>query len=73
MQENNVMILDDLKARKLANNLNLKFTGLLGILLKAKQEQLIPSVGDIFTQLRMAHFRISEKLEHEVLKLANEL
>lgn len=30
-----VMILDDLKARKLAKQLDLKYTGLLGILLKA--------------------------------------
>ena len=35
--EDSLMILDDLKARKLAENLHLKFTGLLGALLKAKQ------------------------------------
>jgi predicted nucleic acid-binding protein len=71
--EDNVMILDDLKARKLAKQLQLKFTGLLGILLKAKQQQIIPSVADIFIQLRKVNFRVSEKLEQEVLKLAGEL
>jgi len=52
MQEDNVMILDDLKARKLAKQLQLKFTGLLGILLKAKQQHIISSATDIFTQLK---------------------
>lgn len=73
MQEDNVMILDDLKARKLAKQLQLKFTGLLGILLKAKQQHVISSVADIFTQLKNANFRVSEKLEKEVLRLAGEL
>jgi predicted nucleic acid-binding protein len=73
MSEDNVMILDDLKARKLAKQLQLKFTGLLGILLKAKQQHIISSVADIFTQLKKANFRVSEKLENEVLKIAGEL
>lgn len=73
MPEDNVMILDDLKARKLAKQLQLKFTGLLGILLKAKQQEIIPSVTDIFRQLRNVNFRVSEQLEKEVLKLADEL
>ncbi len=41
MNEDNVMILDDLKARKLATQLELKFTGLLGALLKPKQQKII--------------------------------
>ena len=66
------MILDDLKARKLAKQLQLEFTGLIGILLKAKQQQIISSVADILTQLKSVNFRVSEKLENEVLKLAGE-
>ena len=73
MTDDNVMILDDLKARKLAKQLQLKFTGLLGILLKAKQQNIINSVSQIIEQLRSINFKISEKLEKEVLKLANEL
>jgi predicted nucleic acid-binding protein len=73
MLGNPVMILDDLKARKLAKQLELKYTGLLGILLKAKQQKIIVSVSDILVQLRQVNFRFSEKLETEVLKLAGEL
>jgi len=72
MPEDNVMILDDLKARKLAKQLQLKFTGLLGVLLKAKQQHAIVSVGDVLVRLKQANFRISEDLEKEVLKLAGE-
>ena len=73
MQEQTTMILDDLKLRKLAKQLELKFTGLLGILLKAKQQNIIESVANIFSQLKQANFRISEQLEKEVLKLAGEI
>jgi predicted nucleic acid-binding protein len=73
IQEENVMILDDLKGRKLASQLQLKFTGLLGVLLKAKQQKIIPSVSGILNQLRKENFRISPKLENEVLKLAGEI
>jgi predicted nucleic acid-binding protein len=73
MSGDSVMILDDLKARKLAKQLDLKYTGLLGILLKAKQQNIIASVSDILAQFRQVNFRFSEKLETEVLKLAGEL
>jgi predicted nucleic acid-binding protein len=73
MPGDHVMILDDLKARKLAKQLDLKYTGLLGILLKAKQQNVIASVSDILIQFRQVNFRFSEKLETEVLKLAGEL
>ncbi|MEK8020542.1 MAG: DUF3368 domain-containing protein [Candidatus Parabeggiatoa sp.] len=68
----NVMILDDKKARTLANNLNLKFTGLLGVILKAKQQKIIPSVFDVLNKLKSVNFRISDAIENEVLRLANE-
>jgi len=45
--EDSLMILDDLKARKVATELNLKFTGLLGVILKAKQPGIIPSVSEV--------------------------
>jgi len=70
--EDSIAILDDLKARKVAMNLNLKFTGLLGVILKAKQEGIINSVHDVLNRLKSARFRISKAMETEVLRLANE-
>jgi len=67
------MILDDLKARQVAKNLNLKFTGLLGIILKAKQKGIVSSVKDVTNKLKSVNFRISQAMENEILRLADEL
>lgn len=70
--DQSVMILDDAKARKLAERLNLEFTGLLGVILKAKTTGIIDSVQTILQKLKSAGFRISDKIEQEILKLADE-
>jgi predicted nucleic acid-binding protein len=67
-----LMILDDKKARTVANHLNLKFTCLLGIILKAKQQEIIPCVSEVLNKLKLVNFRISKAIENEVLRLANE-
>ncbi|MGZ8246835.1 DUF3368 domain-containing protein [Methylomagnum sp.] len=66
------LILDDLKARKLADNLNLRYTGLLGILIKAKQAGVITSIQEILVGLRTAGFRFSPAMEAKALRLAGE-
>jgi predicted nucleic acid-binding protein len=70
--EDMTMIFDDSKARKLADNLNLRFTGLLGILIKAKQNGVINSVGDVLVRLKAAGFRFSPSMEAQALRLAGE-
>jgi predicted nucleic acid-binding protein len=55
-----------------AKQLQLKFTGLLGVLLKAKQQHVIASVSDVLIRLKQANFRVSQDLEKEVLNLAGE-
>ena len=49
---NPLLILDDDKARKLAKKLKLKYTGTLGVILKAKKKGLISSVIDVIEQLK---------------------
>ena len=66
--ENSVMILDDLKARKLARKLELTFTGTIGVLLKARENKIINSLNEVVKKLKMHGFRISEKLEEEILE-----
>jgi len=66
------LILDDRKSRKLAANLNLRFTGLFGVLIKGKQSGLIDSVGDVLASLKTAGFRFSPVLEMQALRLAGE-
>jgi predicted nucleic acid-binding protein len=56
------VVLDDLKARKVAENLGLKITGTIGILLKAESLALIDSAFDKATELRDEGFYISDQL-----------
>jgi predicted nucleic acid-binding protein len=70
--EDALLLLDDLKARKLARQLNLRITGTLGIIHKAKQEGLIKRVKPLIDKLLLTNFRISEKIIEEILTLNNE-
>jgi predicted nucleic acid-binding protein len=67
------LILDDLKARKLAARLKLNFTGTIGIIIKAKQIGVIVEVKPILLKIAQTDFRISESIIHEALKLAGEI
>ncbi len=69
---NSLLILDDLKARKLAAELHLSYTGLLGVILKAKELLVIPSVTVILNELKSVNFRFSSSIERKVLQIAQE-
>lgn len=69
----NLLLMDEKKGRELALFYNLKVTGLLGILLQAKHQNIINSVKPLIDNLRQkADFRISKILYHAILKEANE-
>jgi predicted nucleic acid-binding protein len=73
-QEKNegLVSLDDRKARKVALDLGLTITGTLGIIYKAKQEGHLSTVKETLKHLKEVHFRISENVEHEILRMAGE-
>ncbi|MCD4774195.1 MAG: DUF3368 domain-containing protein [Bacteroidales bacterium] len=68
-----LLLLDDLKARKLARKLNLKFTGTLGVINKAKQIGIIDKIKPIIDKLLSTDFRISENIINELLRINNEI
>jgi len=70
--EDTLLLLDDLKARELAKQLNLKVTGTLGIIHKAKQLGIIDKVKPLIDKLLETNFRISNLVIEEMLKLNNE-
>lgn len=70
--EKSILVLDDRKARKLATSLEIKITGTLGILVKAKQSGVLPSVKPILDELKKTDFRISQKIIDRILKEAGE-
>lgn len=67
-----VVSIDDLRARKVAKDLDIRLTGTLGIILKAKKAGLITSTKEVIEKLKRVNFRISEKIEKELLRLSNE-
>jgi predicted nucleic acid-binding protein len=68
----NIVILDDWKARKVAERLGLSVTGTLGVIIKAKNSGMISSIKPYLDKIRKSNFRISEELEQIALKEANE-
>jgi len=70
--DNVLLVLDDLKGRKEAERLGFKITGTLGVLFKAKQEGIIKELKLYLERLKHVGFRISEKIENEILKRSNE-
>ena len=66
------IILDDLKARKVAESLKLQITGTVGVIVKAKKIGLIPSVKPYLDKLRKSDFRLSDAIAMAALREANE-
>lgn len=71
--EDVLLLLDDLKARKLATQLKFRITGTLGIIHKAKQLGIIEKVKPLIDKLLLTDFRIAENIVEEILKINNEL
>lgn len=69
---NSTIILDDYKARKMADKLGLNYTGTIGIIVIAKLKVIIPSIKPLLEKIQQTNFRISADLELLALKEANE-
>lgn len=69
-----LLILDDLKARKMAERLGLKITGTLGVLLRAKEKKIITATASSLLQdLKQSGLRISQEMEKSFLGLSGEM
>lgn len=66
------IILDDIKARKIASRLGINYTGTIGVIIKAKLKGIIPSIKPIIEKIKQTDFRISIEIEFQALKEANE-
>ena len=66
------IVTDDRKARTVAKQLNLQFIGTVGILINAKQAQIIPAIKPLITDLEQKGFFLSAALKAEALRLVGE-
>lgn len=67
-----LVLLDERLARRYARRLGLPLTGTLGVLVKAKQQNLIPSIAPLIQALRQGGIHLSEAVVQEALRLAGE-
>lgn len=70
--EDCLLIIDDLKGRNLADELGVKVTGTLGVIIEAKLSGIISSVKPILAKIKQTDFRLSDDLERKVLLKARE-
>lgn len=67
-----LIIVDDFKARKVSKHLGLTITGTLGVLVKARNSDLFPSIKPVIEDLNNTNFRVSTELIEEMLRASNE-
>jgi len=68
-----LLIIDDLKGRNFAEQLGLKVTGTLGVLIDAKLSGFLKSVKPSLEKIRNTNFRLTNDLERKALAKAGEL
>jgi predicted nucleic acid-binding protein len=66
------VILDDKKARLIAERLDLQVIGTVGLLIRAKQQLLIPSIAEALDQLQAVAFFVSPSIKEEALRICKE-
>lgn len=66
------VILDDIKARKIAERLGLEITGTIGVIAKAKLNGIIPSIKPLIEKIKRTNFRLASDIEIQALVAAKE-
>ena len=65
-------MLDEKKARRVAERIGLRYTGTVGLLLAAKNEGKIKKLRPLLDELLVNDFYLDEKFYGRVLRLAGE-
>ena len=69
---NSTVILDDNRARKIAEQLGVNYTCTVGVIIKTKINGVIPSIKPILAKIKETDFRLSADLERQALLAAGE-
>ncbi len=68
-----LLVVDDLKARQEAARLNIRMTGTLGILFRAKEKGAVPKIAPLIAAMEKPGFRVAPAIVGELLRKASEL
>ncbi|MBS9766775.1 MAG: DUF3368 domain-containing protein [Flavobacteriaceae bacterium] len=71
-EDADLVIIDELLGRRYAKQMDIKLTGTLGVLLKAKSKGIIPSVKELLFELSEKGSWFSPKLISKIVELAKE-
>jgi len=71
--EADLLIIDEFMGRKIAYEMGIRITGVLGVLIKAKQEGYIINVKSELENLERIGFRLDSSLKKEILEELREL
>ncbi len=69
---NSILLIDDLKGRKIASELDLRYSGTFGLILRAKQEGIVKVIRPIIERIQNTNFRYNKKLLESILEQAGE-
>jgi predicted nucleic acid-binding protein len=69
---NSTIIMDDLKGRTFAKQFKLNVTGTIGVIIAARNKNIILSIKPILNKIKATNFFISKEIEEEALLLAKE-
>ncbi len=67
-----LLIFDDQLARRIAKIYQLKYTGTLGVLVKAKKLGYLSSISPVITTLRQQGMWLTDNIINDILRLAGE-
>lgn len=68
-----LLIFDDQLARRIANLYQLKYTGTLGVLVKAKKLGYLSSIAPIIDELRHLGMWLNDRIVGDILQSAEEV
>lgn len=72
MGSDTILLIDDMAGRQAAEKLNIKITGLIGVLLLAKKRGLIKSVVEVIEEIRSNGYWLSDRVVEIAKQLSEE-